>query len=76
MNFDEIYLVMDTWGFCIVCGNYNDLRLGHCFGCADIAKGPKDICEMGGLGKFSEIQDFCLITCKYSMKCRRKQKED
>lgn len=71
---DKIFVVQDSWGFCIVCGKHNDLRYGHCFGCADVAQGEEDLCYFNGLGNFSAERESCLIVCKYSMKCRRLQK--
>ena len=70
---EKISIIVDSWGFCIVCGNYDDLRLGHCFGCADVAKGEEDVCRFGGLGNHDQLNEFCSIRCKYSISCRRQQ---
>ena len=34
-NEEEIYLAIDTWGYCQVCGQNDDLRYGVCFNCSD-----------------------------------------
>ena len=68
-----IYTSCNVLRFCIVCGEHKDLRMGHCFDCADNAKGPDDVCLLGGLGKHNPDNEFCIIICKYSMKCQRRK---
>ena len=72
---DEIYLIQDSWGFCVLCGENKDLRFGYCFGCCDYAQGEEDLCYFNGLGNFNILRGFCAIYCKFSIKCRVKQNE-
>lgn len=31
---DDVFVAIATWDYCKVCGRYDDLRLGACYGCA------------------------------------------
>ena len=38
------YVVADNMGHCVICGEWKDLRLGHCFTCA-FQECPLEVCN-------------------------------
>ena len=35
----DVYVAVETWGDCKVCGRHQDLRMGACYDCADHVSG-------------------------------------